>query len=102
MRLSTAGGQIIYSQVEEVHYTRLGELLAYPNPVQAGEPLQLIAGASGSVHIQLYDMLGRLVRETTATGTINPLDTSGLRSGTYLIRVRPESGGTITRRIMVL
>jgi hypothetical protein len=101
IRLNTAGGQIIYSQVEEVQYTRLGELLAYPNPVQAGERLQLITGASGSVQIQLYDMMGRLVRETTATGTINTLDTIGLRSGTYLVRVTPESGRTITRRIIV-
>ncbi|MGY2131497.1 S8 family serine peptidase [Hymenobacter sp. HD11105] len=101
IRLNTAGGQIIYSQVEEVQYTLLGELLAYPNPVQAGERLQLITGASGSVQIQLYDMMGRLVRETTATGTINTLDTIGLRSGTYLVRVTPESSRTITRRIIV-
>lgn len=102
IRLSTAGGQNIYSEVEEVQHIRVGELLAYPNPVQAGQPLQLITGATGSIQIQLYDVLGRLVRETSATGTINPLDTSGLRGGTYLVRVTPEGNSTtITRRIVV-
>ncbi|MBC6606458.1 S8 family serine peptidase [Hymenobacter sp. BT188] len=102
VRLSTTGGQIFYSEIEAVQYARTGELLAYPNPVQAGEPLQLITGTTGSVHIQLYDLLGRLVREATATGTINSLDTSGVQSGTYLVRVTPESGPRITQRIVVL
>ncbi|GAB2455392.1 hypothetical protein GCM10011375_03210 [Hymenobacter qilianensis] len=102
IRLNTAGGQIFYSSIEAVQYARTGQLLAYPNPVQAGEPLQLITGTTGSIQIQLYDLLGRLVREATATGTINPLDTSGLRSGTYLVRVTPESGPQITQRILVL
>ncbi|WP_159452038.1 S8 family serine peptidase [Hymenobacter roseosalivarius] len=102
VQFNTTGGQIFYSSIEDVQYARTRELLAYPNPVQAGEPLQLITGSTGSVHIELYDLLGRLVREATATGAINPLDTSGLRGGTYLVRVTPESGPMITQRIMVL
>lgn len=102
VRLNTLGGQIIYSEVEEVQYARPNELMAFPNPVEAGKPLHLITGASGTVDISLYDTLGRLLRKTTATGTINTLDTSGLRSGSYLVRVRPEGGSEIIQRIIVL
>ncbi|MBC8082749.1 MAG: T9SS type A sorting domain-containing protein, partial [Hymenobacter sp.] len=97
-----ASGRAFYSQTEAVYLVRPNDLLVFPVPVTAGVPLHVIGEPGAPLHLRLYDSLGRLLRETTAEGTINTLDTSGLRSGVYLLRVRTPTGPASTRRIVVL
>jgi hypothetical protein len=95
-------GRIFYSNTEAVQLVRRNELLVFPVPVAAGEML-LVAGQPGQpLHMQLYDPLGRLVREATGTGALNELPTAGLLPGTYLLRAQPEAGPTVVRRVVVL
>lgn len=97
-----AAGRAFYSEIETVQLVRQGELLVFPVPVAAGAPL-LVAGQPGQpLHMQLYDPLGRLVREATGIGALNELPTAGLLPGTYLLRAQPEAGPSVVRRVVVL
>ena len=99
--LQDVNGRAFYSEVESVYQVRRNDLLVFPVPVAAGAPLTVIGEPGLPLHLRLYDSLGRLLREITAEGTINTLDTSGLRSGVYLLRAR-VAGTDITRRIVLL
>jgi hypothetical protein len=100
--LEDANGRLSYSQTESVYLVRRNELLVFPVPVTAGEPLQVIGEPDVPLRISLYDNLGRLMRETSVESAINAFDTSNLRPGVYLLRARTATGTTMTRRIAVL
>ncbi|WP_167856370.1 S8 family serine peptidase [Hymenobacter metallicola] len=102
VRLDLANGQVVYSQVEAVQFTRSGEVQAYPNPIVAGNLLQVLVTESGPARVQLYDMTGRIVRETTDEGTVRTLSTNGLAKGMYLLRVQTASNAALTTRVVVL
>lgn len=98
-----ANGRSFYSQIESVYQVRRNNLLVFPVPVAAGEPLNVIGESGQPLHLRLYDSLGRLLREVNVEGTINTFDTSGLRSGVYLLRARIADTDTdIARRIVIL
>ncbi|MGY3088123.1 putative nucleic acid-binding Zn ribbon protein [Hymenobacter sp. UYAg731] len=101
VRLDNVAGQQFYSGSEEAFLLRAGFTQAYPNPVTAGQPLQLVANTAGAVTAQLYDMLGRFQRETTVDGVINELDTSGLRPGVYLLRVQTKEQAAQVIRVVI-
>ena len=101
VRLDNTAGQQFYSGTEEAFLLRAGLTQAYPNPVMAGQPLQLAANTAGAVSAQLYDMLGRFQRETTVDGQINQLATTGLRPGVYLLRVQAAGQAAQVIRVVV-
>ncbi|MCB2376010.1 S8 family serine peptidase [Hymenobacter sp. BT635] len=102
VRLELADGRVIYSQTEEVQFIRLSEVQVYPNPIVAGEPLQILVAESADVRVQFYDMTGRLLRETLGTGVVKEVPTAGLAKGMYLVRVSTASGAVLTTRVVVL
>jgi hypothetical protein len=102
VKLQDINGRVFYSQVESAYLVRRSELLVFPVPVVAGEPLWVVGEPGVPLHLYLFDSLGRLVRETTVEGAINEFNTNGLRAGVYLLRARTATGPTITRRIVLL
>ncbi|GGF26573.1 S8 family serine peptidase [Hymenobacter cavernae] len=102
VRLETSTGRTFYSEPEEVQYIRANELVAFPNPVGPEQPLQLILGEIEAIRVRIYDLLGRLRRETESTGTIHTVDVTGLGSGTYLLRVQAENGLERVVRVVIL
>lgn len=96
-----ATGRDYYSAVEEAFRVGSADLLVYPVPVSAGEPLSVVGAADVVLHLRLYDALGRLRREAVGSGAVNILDTSGLLPGFYVLRVRPEGGSEQHRSIAV-
>jgi hypothetical protein len=101
VRLDNVAGQQFYSDTEEAFLLPVGLVQAYPNPVAAGQPLQLAANTAGPVTVQLYDLLGRFQRQTTVDGRINELDTSGLRPATYLLRIQTEGQPVRVIRVVI-
>ena len=87
VRLDNIAGQQFYSGTEEAFLLRAGLVQAYPNPVTAGQPLQIVINTATPVALELYDALGRFQRAATIEGILNEFDTSGLRPGVYLLRV---------------
>ena len=70
----------------------------YPNPFRGTTTLRLDLPTSAVVRVEVFDVLGRLVRSTPpealAPGPHRlPLDADGLASGSYVVRVSARSGG---------
>ncbi|MBC5993814.1 S8 family serine peptidase [Pontibacter cellulosilyticus] len=90
-----------YSSIEEAVYTKHGYMQVYPNPVEAGQPLH-IAVAGDAATLQLYDQLGKIVRESEEIGVVKTLDTTGLVKGLYILRVKSDAGLYISLRVVIL
>lgn len=73
------------------------ELSIYPNPVNSGL-LNIKSQISGTKTIQLYDIMGRNVLQTTLNSDV--LDVSSVNSGLYLLKIAID-GRTATKKIVV-
>ncbi|MCA8831529.1 S8 family serine peptidase [Hymenobacter pini] len=104
VRLQLTSGRVLYSRVEEVFYVpAVADVLVYPVPLTAGEPLTVVGPPDQELRVRLFDMTGRLLSEqTTDTSVIKALDTHGLRPGTYWLRISMPGGREVSRRILVL
>ncbi|MBD2714615.1 S8 family serine peptidase [Microvirga sp. STR05] len=102
LELQDSGGRVFHSRLESVYQVSQPEVLVFPVPATAGTPLSIIGPPDTELRLRLFDTLGRLLHESTATGTINHLSTSALKPGTYLLRIGAGDGPEITRRILVL
>lgn len=73
----------------------------YPNPARESVTLPVQGRATGAVTIELYDVLGRRVTTSEATGS-GPirLDVSGLAAGVYVLRAAAE-GRNWSRTIII-
>ncbi|WP_165768294.1 S8 family serine peptidase [Hymenobacter amundsenii] len=102
--LSLSNGATVYSQQERVfRVTAAPEVLVYPVPVVAGEPLRIVLPPDQAADVRVFDLTGRLhLSETVEVGIIKRIATGTLLPGTYLLRIRLRSGAEITRRITVL
>jgi hypothetical protein len=101
VKVSMKDGRTFYSQEERVIYVNGGYMQVYPNPVAAGQPF-FVAVNEEEVQVQLYDQLGRLVRETNEIGVLKEVQTTGLTKGLYIIRLQTSKGTTATRKVLVL
>ncbi|WP_046245515.1 S8 family peptidase [Hymenobacter terrenus] len=101
VRLDNLAGQQFYSEPEEAYLLRGNTAQAYPNPLPAGETLKLVVNTATPVSLDLYDVLGRLQRTATAEGVVNNFNTSGLRPGLYLLRVRFDTRTEQTIRVVI-
>ena len=99
----TTAGRTFFSDTIDVQLVRRGELLVFPVPVAVGQELQVAGEPGVPLQLALYDALGRLVRTSLVEGALNPLTTTGLRAGVYVLRATPTTGGgpTRTRRIVL-
>ena len=102
LELQDSGGRIFHSQLESVYQVSQPEVLVFPVPATAGTPISVIGPPDTELRLRLFDTLGRLLHESATTGTINHLPTSGLKPGTYLLRIGSGATPEITRRILVL
>ncbi|MDO7851258.1 S8 family serine peptidase [Hymenobacter convexus] len=101
VRLDNVAGQQFYSGTEEAFLLRAGLIQAYPNPVQAGASLTVVANSTSPITIRLYDMLGRFQRTATAEGLINLIDTNGLKPGLYMLKVQQDNNAGQTLKIVI-
>ncbi len=102
LRLRTTQNTDIYSDSEAVFYLRRNELLLYPNPVVAGADLNLAASESGAATIQVLDTQGRLILETSDSGSIKTLSTASLAQGIYIVRIQTQRGTVVSQKLVVL
>ncbi|GAA4376454.1 hypothetical protein GCM10023186_10350 [Hymenobacter koreensis] len=101
-RLVTTDGKVYFTQLETVILVNESSVLVYPNPVPNGKLLNIVTGSSEAVTIRIYDLRGRLMRETTETGAIPAVDPAGLKQGTYIFRISTPGGPVTTRRVVIL
>ncbi|NBC86548.1 MAG: T9SS type A sorting domain-containing protein, partial [Bacteroidetes bacterium] len=99
LRQVDTNGQTAYSEAKsvEVRLTKPVDIgKPYPNPVRSRASLDVTVREKQSVRIVLYDLLGRRVAvlhdgelPSNRTETIG-LDTDGLASGQYFVRIRGD------------
>ncbi len=70
----------------------------YPNPAKSGEIR--VEAAENILNVEIYDIANRLVRCESANAKSVRLNLSALSSGTYLAKVRTESG-TVARKFII-
>ena len=70
----------------------------YPNPVTKGT-LNIIT-SSNCNEIELYDVLGRLIKAENENGLQNKLSTTDLTKGVYFIRVFTSAGNSIHKIVV--
>lgn len=73
----------------------------YPNPFEDNIHLSVQGNLTGNCHFQIFDILGRLVRDfTIVEKAINqPIDLSDLESATYLVKVSNKNKNYFTKLI---
>jgi hypothetical protein len=72
----------------------------YPNP--ATSLINVNAGSMANVHIELFDLSGRLVERTfnKGAGNVFTLSVEGMDRGVYMVRVSNESGSTTHKVVL--
>ncbi len=98
----TTQSQLYYSQEEDVLYTTQNFIQAAPNPVVAGQDVQVVAYGNGTAQLQLYNLMGQLVYTSSDSGTIKTLSTAGLSAGVYILRLYTEKGEKLSTRLLIL
>jgi len=74
--------------------TTTGRILVYPNPVQAGEQINLGANVE---QFDLIDMSGRLM----SSANTSFIDTEMLGKGIYILRIFTKNGNIQTQKLIV-
>ncbi|MFK8161280.1 MAG: T9SS type A sorting domain-containing protein [Lewinella sp.] len=104
VRQTDFDGQFSFSPVVNSHraYT---EIRLYPSPAKAGEIVKLElpeALQNGNVTVSLLDQNGREIwRKRTVGDALQPLETSGLPEGLYLVNLRNERVNWTGRLVVV-
>ncbi|WP_210466408.1 S8 family serine peptidase [Rufibacter roseolus] len=101
LRLQTAKGQTYYSHLEAVFYAPESFLQVFPNPVLAGDEVQLVLKEDELTRIQVFDQTGRMLKEIQQDGAIKVIKTEGLKAGIYLLKVWAKSGYKTTRLVLI-
>lgn len=80
----------------------LSNIVIFPNPTNGEITLGLGSSFTNGLHIQLFDVLGKLVFENTLTGasTMYKMDLSNWSNGAYMLKIQDENGWTRTQQIL--
>ena len=83
-------GRFTYSAIKTVKgIGATSDVTIFPNPARADSKISII-GAAANSSLQLFDFSGKVLK-TINGNSINSLDLSGVKNGTYLIRIVEKS-----------
>jgi hypothetical protein len=89
-------GTKVYSDEQAVYYLGAKKHLIFPNPVSQGQTLSLLSELTEDLKAELIDLNGKLIHTLTITDNLQPLPTSGLSRGMYVLRIH-EADGSVQR-----
>ncbi|WP_299833636.1 T9SS type A sorting domain-containing protein [uncultured Tenacibaculum sp.] len=72
---------------------------AYPNPIN-GKSLTITSSSIDNKKVQIFNMIGKEVYQTSISGTNNRIDVSGVSSGMYILKV-VEANKTATQKLII-
>lgn len=102
LRIRTAGGLYVYSEVEVVYYWAGDPVLVYPNPVTRGESVKLLTSESGRFTVMFSDASGRMLHRQVLNQTRTEISTAHLAAGIYWIIIYDREGKRWGRKVVVL
>jgi len=92
------GGVVTESLGESLDSNPAESYLVYPNPANDYVRISL-QGIRGDVSLRIYDLQGRLVKETMLNSLDSQIDVSDLSKGVYIISVDEEKEA-ISKRLI--
>lgn len=79
-----------YSEIRTVKgIGAVNDVTVYPNPARSNSKISVV-GVTANSSIQLLDFSGKILKNMNSS-TVNSLDLSGVKNGTYLIRIIDKS-----------
>jgi hypothetical protein len=92
IRLELSDGKIVYSQIETVYFTANKLYVLFPNPVSRNQKLSIINNyPDGNLEALFYDAVGRLVKSSRLSFSLNELDLKTIPTGVYIILFKDGS-----------
>ncbi|MGB1018933.1 MAG: T9SS type A sorting domain-containing protein [Chitinophagales bacterium] len=73
----------------------------YPNPAINELNVEVNTSLSGTISVELVDVLGRVVKTNTLTNDKTTFNTSALTQGIYLVNVKNNEGTLATSKVMI-
>ena len=90
-------GKFTYSEIRTVKgIGAADDVTVFPNPARSNSKISLVGVAANS-SIQLIDFSGKVLKNINST-TVNSLDLSGVKNGTYLIRIMDKSTNEVVNK----
>jgi hypothetical protein len=102
-RLRVTTGRGIVATTDEVLITFIprSSLYIFPNPVYAGDDVNLISASDDVASIVVIDGFGRILGKAEDFGRQKTFNTATLISGFYLVRVQHLDGRVVTGRLII-
>lgn len=90
--------------INEIQANNVSQSLVYPNPANGNAFVKLTLSKNENVQISVMNIVGQVVKTTSANGTIGEnniqFDLSGLNSGVYMVNVKAGNNSS-TKKIVV-
>lgn len=102
VKLTITDQQVIYSDEEQIFYIQENEAIVYPNPIVAGDFLNIVTSDDALALLQVMDIYGRVLREAEDFGFVKSIETEDMVAGTYLLRIHQQNGREWVKRVVVL
>jgi len=90
-------GKFTYSEIRSVKGIGIvNDVTVFPNPTRSNSKISVV-GANANSSIQLLDFSGKVLKNINSI-TTNTLDLSGVKNGTYLIRIIDKSTNEVVNK----
>ena len=90
-------GKFTYSQIRIVKgIGAVNDVTVFPNPARSNSKISVV-GVTSNSSIQLLDFSGKVLKNINSINT-NSLDLSGVKNGTYLIRIIDKSTNEVVNK----
>ena len=90
-------GKFTYSQIRTVKgYGVADDVTVFPNPARSNSKISVV-GVTANSSIQLLDFSGKVLKNIISN-TVNSIDLSGVKNGSYLIRIIDRSTNEIVNK----
>ena len=90
-------GRFTYSEIRTVKgIGAANDVTVFPNPARSNSKISVV-GATANSSIQLLDFSGKVLKSINSN-TVNLIDLSGVKNGTYLIRIIDKSTNEVVNK----
>ena len=94
-------GSFTYSEIRTVKgIGAVNDVTVFPNPARSNSKISVV-GVTANSSIQLLDFSGKVLKNMNST-TVNSLDLSGVKNGTYLIRIIDKASNEIVNKTLTV
>ena len=102
VRLELAGGKVIYSSIETVHYFNGAEFIVYPNPASQYYPVTILSDNQFEpATLQVINMQGQKIYEMKLNDLSTQLPAGRLSKGLNLLRITRKDQEVVVLKLFV-